>query len=425
MPTCLLVINAGSSSIKFSLLSGTSAATLDCIAEGAIDGIGTAPHLHVEGRDGAQLAEHRWPADVSHEDLLGHLMKWIEAHLGDNHLTAAGHRITHGGLSNRVPQLVTPTVLAELQALTPLAPMHQPHNLAPIVALAARHPGLPQVACFDTAFHATNPRISRLYGLPAAMADEGILRFGFHGLSYEYIAGALTQYEPRARHGRAIVAHLGSGASMCALVGGQSVASSMGFSVLDGLPMGSRCGAVDPGVLLYLLQEKHLQVDELVTLLYQKSGLLGVSGISNDVRDLLQSKAPQALEAIDLFVYRAAREIGSLVAAAGGLDTLVFTAGIGEHAAPIRARICAQAAWLGVVLDPQANDTHGPRISRLDSPVSVWVIPTNEALMVARHTFALTVRSGDARQVSGNDVDASGALPANRLVVPPDAGIAD
>ncbi len=400
-PACLLVINAGSSSIKFSILSGTNAATLACIVDGAIDGIGTAPYFHAAGRDGKHLAEHRWAADVSHEELLGYLMAWIEAHLGDNHLTAAGHRVTHGGLSNQAPRLVTPIVLADLQALTPLAPMHQTHNLAPIVALAARHPGLPQVACFDTAFHATNPRISRLYGLPAAMADAGILRFGFHGLSYEYIAGELMQCEPRARHGRAIVAHLGSGASMCALVGGRSVASSMGFSALDGLPMGSRCGALDPGVLLYLLQEKGMQVDELVTLLYQQSGLLGVSGISNDARDLLQSNAPQAREAIDLFVYRAAREIGSLAAAAGGLDTLVFTAGIGEHAAQIRARICAQVAWLGVVLAPQANEMHGPRISCVDSPVSVWVIPTNEALMVARHTFALTIRSGDTGQVDG------------------------
>ena len=390
-PTCLLAINAGSSSIKFSLLAGHTAATLASIAEGAIDGIGSAPYFHAADASGQQTAEYRWATSASHEDLLGHLIEWIETHLGDNRLTAAGHRIAHGGLSNYTPRSVTPTVLAELQALTPLAPMHQLHNLAPIAALAALHPGLPQVACFDTAFHATNPRIARLYGLPRALADEGILRFGFHGLSYEYIASELPRYEPKATSGRAIIAHLGSGASMCALVGGKSVASTMGFSALDGLLMGSRCGALDPGVLLYLMREKGLQPGAIETLLYQQSGLRGVSGISNDVRDLLASDDAHAREAIDLFVYRAAREIGSLAAAAGGLDTLVFTAGIGEHAPQIRARICAQSAWLGIDFDHAANNAGGPRISSADSPVSVLVIPTNEALMVARHTFALTV----------------------------------
>ena len=392
-PACLLAINAGSSSIKFSLLAGHTAATLTSIAKGAIDGIGTAPHFHARDSNGMQVAEHRWANDASHDDLLAHLMAWIEAHLGENRLTAAGHRITHGGLSHHAPRLVTPAVMAELQALTPLAPMHQPHNLAPIATLAALHPGLPQVACFDTAFHATNARVSRLYGLPVALADEGVLRFGFHGLSYEYIAAELPRFAPKAGSGRVIIAHLGSGASMCALVGGRSVASSMGFSALDGLLMGSHCGALDPGVLLYLLREKRLRVDEIEALLYQQSGLLGTSGISNDVRDLLASEDPHAREAIDLFVYRAVREIGSLAAAAGGLDTLVFTAGIGEHAAQIRERICAQSAWLGIVLAPAANDAGGPCISAADSPVSVWIIPTDEALMVARHTFALTAGS--------------------------------
>lgn len=327
---------------------------------------------------------------MAHEDLLAHVMAWIEDHVGPNRLIAAGHRVAHGGLSGVAPVLVTPAVLAQLQALTPLAPLHQPHNLAPIAALAERHPGLAQVACFDTTFHANNPRIARLYGLPHALAEEGVLRFGFHGLSYEYIAERLPHFETRPGKGRAIVAHLGSGASLCALVNGKSVASTMGFSALDGVPMGTRCGELDPGVLLYLMQEKGMDAKAIETLLYHDSGLLGVSGVSNDVRQLLESKDPRAAEAIHLFVYRSAREIGSLAAAAGGLDTLVFTAGIGEHAPQIRAAICAQSAWLGVRLDPDANLAGKPRISMPDSAVSVWVIPTNEELMVARHTFELT-----------------------------------
>ena len=389
---CVLVLNAGSSSIKFSLLSGHTRETLNGIARGEIEGIGTAPHFLAEDRDGRRLAEHRWDARASQEELLGHLIAWIEAHLGPNRLSAAGHRVTHGGLAYVAPRLVTPEVLAGLRALIPLAPLHQPHNLAPIEALAARHPGLPQVACFDTAFHATNPRISRIYGLPAALTREGIWRFGFHGLSYEYIAAELSKLDPKAAAGRTIVAHLGNGASICALVGGKSVATTMGFSALDGLPMGTRCGVLDPGALLYLLQEKGMSAEAIETLLYQQSGLLGVSGISGDMRRLLASGEPGAREAIELFVYRAAREIGSLAAAAGGVDALVFTAGIGEHAPEIRARICERSAWLGIRLDPESNRAGGPRISARDSTVSAWVIPTDEESMVARHTFALTHR---------------------------------
>jgi acetate kinase len=387
---CVVVINAGSSSIKFSLLTGLDSGTLRSIAHGEIEAIGTAPHFFAEDSHGQRLGDRRWDSRTSHEDLLGHLIAWIESHLGPNRLTAAGHRVAHGGLSYTAPRLVTADVLADLRALIPLAPLHQPHNLAPIEALAARHPGLPQVACFDTAFHATNSRVSRIYGLPAALTDEGVWRFGFHGLSYEYIAGELQKIDSNSAAGRVIVAHFGSGASMCALVGGKSVAATMGFSGLDGLPMGTRCGVLDPGVILYLLQEKQMSADAIESLLYQQSGLLGVSGISNDVRDLLASNDARAREAIDLFVYRAAREIGSLAAAASGVDALVFTAGIGEHAAEIRAGICEQSAWLGVRVDPESNRTGGPRISAADSAVSVWVIPTNEELMVARHTLALT-----------------------------------
>ncbi len=387
---CLLVINAGSSSIKFSVFAGDSRTTLLQILHGAIDGIGTKPHFYIVDVNGKRMAEHEWPATMTQDDLLTDLINRIEARLGSNRLVSAGHRVAHGGLRCTTPQLITPQLMRELSAATPLAPLHQAHNLAPIAALAARHPGLPQVACFDTGFHSTNSRTSRMYGLPQALTDEGLWRFGFHGLSYEYIAGELPNIDGKAATGRTIVAHLGNGASMCAMVNGKSIASTMGFSALDGLVMGSRCGTLDPGVLLYLLQEKRMHIEEVEDLLYRRSGLLGVSGISSDVRMLLASSDARARQALELFVYRAAREIGSLAAATGGLDALVFTAGIGEHANEIRARICEQSAWLGITLSPDANRADGPRISTLDSAVSVWVIPTNEELMVARHTFALT-----------------------------------
>lgn len=387
---CLVVINAGSSSIKFSLLAGDTQATLICFVHGEIENIGTTPHFFADSRNGQRLSEHQWDATVSHEDLLSHLIAWIETTLGPDRLMAAGHRVAHGGLHCTTPQRITAEVLAQLHAASPLAPLHQPHNLAPITALAARHPGLPQVACFDTGFHATNPRISRLYGLPKALTDDGLQRFGFHGLSYEYIAGELPRIDPRAASGRTIIAHLGNGASLCGLINGKSVASTMGFSALDGLLMGTRCGTLDPGILLYLLQEKKMCTEAIESLLYHQSGLLGVSGISNDMRCLLASKDSAARDAIDLYVYRATREIGSLAAAIGGLDALVFTAGVGEHAPEIRASICAQSAWLGIRLDPVSNQAGGPCISMPDSPVTVWVIPTNEELMVARHTFFLT-----------------------------------
>jgi acetate kinase len=387
---CLVVINAGSSSIKFSLFAGATCAALTGFVHGGIELIGSTPHFFADSINGQRLAGHRWQCATSHDDLLGYLIAWIKDTVGPDRLMAAGHRVAHGGFSCNGPQRITADVLAQLQVATPLAPLHQPHNLAPIAALAAWHPDLPQVACFDTGFHAGNPRISRLYGLPAALTDEGIRRFGFHGLSYEYIAGELPRVDPRAAAGRTIVAHLGNGASLCALVNGTSVATTMGFSALDGLLMGTRCGALDPGVVLYLLQEKKMCAGAIEALLYQQSGLLGVSGISNDMRCLLSSNDPAAREAIDLFVYRAIREIGSLAAAAGGLDALVFTAGIGQHAPEIRARICAQSAWLGIRLDPVSNRAGGPCISMPDSPVTVWVIPTNEELMVARHTFSLT-----------------------------------
>jgi acetate kinase len=387
----LLVVTAGSSSIKFSLYAAAPGAALRVLVQGELDGISTLPHFIARDGQGAPLAERRWDRPADYDAVLAHLLDWIDAHLGPQRLIAAGHRVAHGGLSCSAPLRATPSVMAALRAAIPLAPLHQPHNLAPIDALLARHPQLPQVVCFDTGFHATNPGVARMYGLPQALTDEGIRRFGFHGLSYEFIAGELARVDPKAAAGRTIVAHLGSGASMCALVGGKSVATTMGFSALDGLPMGTRCGVLDPGVILYLLQQKGMQPEEVETLLYQQSGLLGVSGLSGDMRQLLASDDSRAHAAIDLFVYRAARELGSLAAAAGGLDALVFTAGIGEHAAQIRARICEQSAWLGVRLDGRANDGGESLISTPDSGVAVRVIATDEQLMVARHTLALVL----------------------------------
>jgi acetate kinase len=281
---------------------------------------------------------------------------------------------------------VEAAVLAKLERLVPLAPLHQPHNLAPIRSLLERSPQLPQVACFDTAMHRSNPPVAQMFALPAELTEAGVRRYGFHGLSYEYIASVLPQFDANAARGRTVVLHLGNGASMCALHAGRSVASTMGFTAVDGLPMGTRCGAIDPGVLLYLMNERGMDARALEKLIYKQSGLLGVSGVSSDMRALLESAEPRAKLAVELFVYRIGRELGSLAAALGGLDALVFTAGIGERAVPIRERVCRQAAWLGVELDAQANAKHGPRISSASSRVAAWVIPTNEELMIARHT---------------------------------------
>ena len=389
MSDALVVLNAGSSSIKFTLYVRGVAGGLDSVAAGEIESLGSSPHFRAHGQGGTLLAERVWREPVGHDALLGELIGWIESHLGPRRLVAAGHRVAHGGPHFAAPVCVTPGLMERLRALVPLAPLHQPHNLAPIEALAHQHPGLIQVACFDTAFHASNTPLSRLYGLPRALADEGVRRYGFHGLSCEYIAGELPRHEPRAASGRVVVAHLGSGASMCALLAGRSIASTMGFSALDGLPMGTRCGALDPGVILYLLQEKGMDAQQIETLLYRQSGLLGVSGVSDDMRVLLESEDVHAREAVDLFIDRIVRELGSLAAAACGLDALVFTAGIGEHAAAVRARVCAQAAWLGIELDPRANVAGGPCISTSGSRVSAWVIPTDEDLMIARHTADL------------------------------------
>jgi acetate kinase len=384
--------NAGSSSIKFAVYEerGTD---LVATGRGEIDGGGDCPRLIAWAPDGTLVQDTALPAHADHGVQLGAAVEWIENHLAPARLAAIGHRVVHGGNAHAGPALVTPALLDELTALAPLAPLHQPHNLDAIAAMAHLHPNLPQVACFDTAFHLANPRVARLYALPHALADEGLLRYGFHGLSYRHIADVLPALEPRAR-GRVVVAHLGSGASMCALVDGRSVATSMGFSALDGLPMATRCGSIDPGLVLHLLRTKQLDADALEHMLYRDSGLLGLSGISGDMRALLASDASSAREAVDVFVYRIARELGSLAASAGGLDVLVFTGGIGEHAAEIRARVCAQAAWLGVRIDADENAVGGPRLHTADSTVAVWALPADEECVIARETRAVVDATG-------------------------------
>jgi acetate kinase len=304
-------------------------------------------------------------------------------------VVGVGHRVVHGGSQFTGPTVVTPTILEDLRKLVPLAPLHQPHNLAAIEAVSARLPGVPQVACFDTSFHRGQPAVAEVVPLPKAICESGVQRYGFHGLSYEYIVSALPAVAPEIAGGRVIVAHLGSGSSLCALRNGKSVDSTFGFTALDGLCMGTRPGSIDPGVVLFLFQNLGLSAAVVETLLYKKSGLLGISGISNDMRVLLESREPDAQLAVDYFVYRAAKEVGALAAVLGGIDALVFTAGIGENSANIRRRICESSAWLGVELDEKANEGAGPRISRPGSRVSAWVIPTNEELMIARHTALL------------------------------------
>ena len=385
----ILVINAGSSSIKFSLFSIEPAIGFTLTLKGQVEGIGTRPHFIAQA-NGQVLAEQYWSAEsMEREALLEYVLNWIRRSLGASPLRAVGHRVVFGGEHYRAPVQVNADVMTRLTDLIPLMPLHLPANLAPIEAIDRISPDLPQVACFDTAFHHTIPRLAQRYALPRALTDAGLHGYGFHGLSYEFIAGELRQRDPVAAAGRTVVAHLGSGASLCALVNGQSVACTLGFGALDGLVMGTRPGRLDPGILLYLLQAKGMDATALERLLYQESGLLGVSGISNDLRDLQASDSPHAREAIDLFIYRAARELGSMVAAAGGLDALVFTAGIGEHNPEVRAGICAYSTWLGIDLEPEANRQGGPCISTPDSAVRVWVIPTNEELMIARHTLHL------------------------------------
>jgi acetate kinase len=388
--------NAGSSSLKFAVYAGDGAALVRT-GHGEIDCPGPAARLRAWAAGGAPEEDRALAGDPCYSTRLGAAIDWIERHLAPARLAAIGHRVVHGGGAHAGPALVTPALLAALAALTPLAPLHQPHSLAAIRALARLHPDLAQVACFDTAFHLDAPHLSRLYALPRELAGEELLRFGFHGLSYEHVAATLPALDARGG-GRVVAAHLGSGASMCAMVGGRSVASTMGFSALDGLPMATRCGSIDPGLLLYLIQERHIAPKALERMLYQDAGLLGVSGISGDMRRLLASPEPAAHAAVDLFVYRIVRELGSLAAAAGGLDVLVFTGGIGEHAPAVRAAVCAGAAWLGVRLDPDANAAGGPRIDAPGSAVSVWVLAADEEAVIARQTRAVAAPALDMEE---------------------------
>jgi acetate kinase len=387
----ILVVNAGSSSLKFSLFRPHQTEVLRLAARGQIDGLGSRPRVAVKDAAGAVL-EQRDCAGAEAGDVRQAIAlagAWLRDHFPGEPLRAVGHRVVHGGTEYSRPVLVDAEVLGALEKLVPLAPLHQPHNIAGIRAVRETQPRLPQVACFDTAFHRGHPQVSDLYALPWEFYGEGIRRYGFHGLSYEYIASVLPQVAPEAARGRVVVAHLGSGASLCALRAGRSVDSTMGFSPLDGVPMGTRPGALDPGVLLHLLRRRGMGAEELEDLLYRKSGLLGLSGVSNDMRVLLASAEPRARLAVDYFVHHVARQIGALVAVLGGLDALVFTAGIGENSPEIRERIMQACAWLGATIDLEANRAGGPRISAADSAVTAWVIPTNEELMIARHTQAL------------------------------------
>ena len=385
-----LVLNAGSSSLKFCVFNRPQGDSWQLASRGQIEGIGTAPRLSVKDANGKSLADENLDASIRDgRAAIESLATWLRSRYGGARVLGIGHRVVHGGARYTAPVILNREVLAELQALIPLAPLHQPYNLAAIEAAFERLPETPQVACFDTSFHRTHSAVADLIPLPSDVRKGGLQRYGFHGLSYEYIASVMPDVAPEIAGKRVIVAHLGSGASLCALKEGKSVDTTMGFTAVDGLSMGTRPGSLDPGVVLYLFQSLGLSVKEVETLLYKKSGLLAISGISNDMRDLLGRDEPEARLAVDYFVYRAAKEIGALTAVLGGIDGLVFTAGIGENSVEIRRRICEASAWLGIDLDSEANDSRGPRISTRESKVSAWVIPTNEELMIARHTGTL------------------------------------
>ena len=384
---CIAVLNAGSSSIKFALYdSGADGALL---YRGQVERIGVGPHLEVRDAAGQTVAERKWQdGALDHHGATAEILSQGQALLAGRPLLAFGHRVVHGGTKFAAPVRVGGAIVSELEALVPLAPLHQPHNLAPIAAILDAAPHLPQIACFDTAFHRTQPVLAQEFALPRELTADGVRRYGFHGLSYDFVTKRLFATQPKLAQGRLIIAHLGNGASLCATKDGRSVASTMGFTALDGLMMGTRAGTLDPGVLLYLAQQRGMSFAAIEDLLYRKSGLLGVSGISSDMRTLRASTEPAAREAIDLFVYRIVREIGSLAAALGGVDGIVFTAGIGENDAATRAEIVAGCRLLGVTLDPARNLAGEGRISADGSAVSAWIVPTDEERMIARYTRA-------------------------------------
>ncbi|WP_454884221.1 acetate/propionate family kinase [Sphingomonas oryzagri] len=386
----ILCLNAGSSSLKFALFRADAGGEPTPLAAGKIENIGLAPHLIVRDAGGGAITEQRWTKDdkATHETLLEDLLGRIETSVGED-LVGVGHRVVHGGPDRFAPARVDDALLAELDGLCPLAPLHQPHNLAAVRAVARLRPALPQIACFDTGFHHGQPAVATRLALPRALTTEGVRRYGFHGISYEYIARRLRELDGPATGGRTIAAHLGNGASLCAMDKGRSIDTTMGFTALDGLVMGTRCGTLDPGAVLYLFQEKGMTPEQVEHLLYNESGLLGVSGISSDMRALLASDDERAGEAIDLFVWQIARQTGALAASLGGLDSFVFTAGIGENAPEVRARVAARLGWLGVEIDEEANRRGEPVISTTSSRIVVRLIPTDEERMIAIHTADL------------------------------------
>jgi len=387
MADAIAVLNAGSSSIKFSVFA-QAGTDLALAVRGQIESIYTAPRFTAKSATGETISTHAWDQGtrLGHDGALEHIVAFLRDQAEGLSLKGVGHRVVHGGMAYSQPVRVDRKVLQDLEQFIPLAPLHQPHNLTPIRIMLEDRPELPQVACFDTAFHRAQPEVAQMFALPRELHDAGVRRYGFHGLSYEYVASVLPQLDPAAAKGRTVVLHLGNGASMCALSAGCSTASTMGFTAVDGLPMGTRCGALDPGVILYLMDQRGMDARAIEKLIYNESGLLGVSGVSSDMRTLLDSAEPRARLAVDLYVYRIGRELGSLAAALGGLDALVFTGGIGENSAEIRERVCRAAAWLGVVPDGQANRAGEPRISMPASKTAAWVVATNEELMIARHT---------------------------------------
>jgi acetate kinase len=388
----ILVLNAGSSSLKFAAYETTGAALAQLHA-GQFEGIGATPHFVARDSNGARIADEHWPdggAPADHAAALHVIITWLKDRL-PGPVVAIGHRVVHGGPDFAAPMLIDLGVMAELQALVPLAPLHQPHNLAGITAAAKRFRGVPQIACFDTAFHRTQPFVADTYGLPLQYHAEGIRRFGFHGLSYEYIARRMAAEDPALAKGRLVVAHLGNGASLCAIANGRAQASSMGFTAVDGVPMGTRCGQLDPGVVLHMLDSLGMTTAEVTRLIYNNSGLKGMSGISHDVREIEAAGTAAAEGALDYFAYRVRREIAALAAAMGGIDGLIFTAGIGENARGLRARICEGLGFLGIVLDPALNAANAPEISSADAPLRVLVRRTDEERMIAEHTMAVAL----------------------------------
>jgi acetate kinase len=393
----ILVVNAGSSSVKFQIFSVEGEGRLRRLIKGQMDGIGSRPRLRASGADSDPLADRAYPIEAVPDVPAAMAIAggWLRDELRINPV-AVGHRVVHGGPDYDRPVAIDHGVVARLERFVSLAPLHQPHNLAPIRSLLANFPGLPQVACFDTAFHRTHDAVADYYAIPYQLHAEGVRRYGFHGLSYEYVAKTLPQVAPEIAKGRVIVAHLGSGASMCALKGGRSIESTMGFTALDGLPMGTRPGQIDPGVVLYLLTEKGMSASNVQNFLYRDCGLKGLSGISNDMRELETSEDPNAKLAVAYFVYRIGLNAGMLAAALQGLDAFVFTAGIGENSVSIRARIAEQLRWLGVTLDEAENSRHARLISGSDSRIPVYVIPTDEELMIAQHTLSLLLNTSSS-----------------------------